>query len=246
MTEEDKALLAKAQRLEEIAKAARPTALPIVPREPDHLVRPVYNHQRPLHKPFGPVDDRHVRFVEEYIGSGFVLKKAAEATGMSIGRARTLMGREEIQEAIRYRKWQIAERCGITAERIMREYALIAFANLIDFVKDFNEDGVTYKDLEELFADPDVKPHLAAISKIVATPGKDGQPGTIRIELHSKLEALNQLSKILELFEKDDKKDGMDSAVEGQRSGNTEAIIGRLARIAAALPAAGDTVTTNS
>ena len=87
------------------------------------------------------------------------------------------------------RRARIAAAADIDAERILREYARIAFADSRD-VMAWGPDGVRLKPSEELTADA-----AATVAEVSETMGTDKGGGSIKIKLHSKAEALNALAK---------------------------------------------------
>jgi phage terminase small subunit len=84
------------------------------------------------------------------------------------------------------------ERTGVTVERVVQEYARIAFADMRRFAS-VDKDGVTLKDSEE-WTDDDA----AAVAELAESTSKDG--GSIRFKLHSKVAALDSLAKHLGMF----------------------------------------------
>jgi hypothetical protein len=83
-----------------------------------------------------------------------------------------------------------AARLGITPERVLAEYAAIAFADLRHIVE-FGPDGFHIKALSEMSAED-----LAAISEIV--PGAD--PAHSRVKLYDRKAALDAIARHLGMF----------------------------------------------
>lgn len=137
------------------------------------------------------------RFVQEYlidlnatqaaIRAGYS-KKRADAIGYDILR------KPEIQAAIQEGQKRIAHNLGVTAERIVTEYARIAFADM-GALADWNARGMTIRPSNEIVPD-----QTAAIQEVVLTPAKDGGI-SIRIKLHDKIRALDSLARHLGMFE---------------------------------------------
>jgi phage terminase small subunit len=86
----------------------------------------------------------------------------------------------------------IAEQGGITRTRILDELALIAFSNAGDYFE-WGPDGVTIKDSKDLT--PEQRAAVAEVSETVTEVG-----GTVRVKLHSKLEALEKLARATGLY----------------------------------------------
>jgi phage terminase small subunit len=84
-----------------------------------------------------------------------------------------------------------AARLGITAERVLKEYARIAFSDLGD-IAEWDEQGLRVKPSGSLSEDD-----IAAIAEIVAS----ASTGTVyRIKLHDKKPVLNALARHLGLL----------------------------------------------
>lgn len=130
------------------------------------------------------------RFIDEYlidlngtqaaIRAGYSPRTANEQAGR-------FLSNPSIQEDIQKAQVERSKRTEITADAVLKEYAKIAFANMGDFAH-WNGKTVTLEDSEQLDADK-----LAAVESIAET--KNG----INIKLHSKLGALDALSKHLGL-----------------------------------------------
>lgn len=103
-------------------------------------------------------------------------------------------GRLEVLQA------EIARRHDITVDKIIRELALIGFANMLDYVKT-QEDGSAYVDLSKLTRD-----QAAAISEIVSETYLEGKGDEARpvkrtkFKLSDKRAALVDLGKHLGMF----------------------------------------------
>ncbi len=80
----------------------------------------------------------------------------------------------------------------ITADRVLRELARIAFSNMADFLR-VNPDGSFVIDLSNVDRDAG-----AAICDAATTEGEHSK--SVKIKLHSKLSALDMLGKYLKLF----------------------------------------------
>jgi phage terminase small subunit len=82
---------------------------------------------------------------------------------------------------------RVSARTGITAERVVRELARVAFANLADLVK-WGPDGITLADSAGLAADD-----TAAVAEVSDTEFKGKR--TLALKLHGKQAALEILAK---------------------------------------------------
>ena len=135
------------------------------------------------------------RFVEEYIVD-FNGAQAAIRAGYSPRTARAI-GAENLTKpyiaiAIREGMEALAHVAGITAERVIRELARIAFTDTRRY-STWGPDGVVLRASTELTED-----EAAAVAEVSQTITKDG--GTIRFKLHDKHAALVDLGKHLGMF----------------------------------------------
>lgn len=142
----------------------------------------------------GEGDPRIALFVDEYMHD-FVGSAAARRVGVdakSAAKTASLwLKLPWVQAEITKRREKRSDKLEITAERVLREWARIAFLPGDAAVK-FGPDGITVKSSAELT--PDV---LAAVAEVSETRNESG--GTIRIKFHSKTAALEALTKHLGL-----------------------------------------------
>jgi phage terminase small subunit len=134
-------------------------------------------------------------FVQEYlvdlnatqaaIRAGYSKKTANE----QVGRLLVHVG---IQAEIQKGREKIARKLEVTAEKIVHEYAKLAFSDIRDFVK-WNENSVIAIDSENL-----TPAQSAAVSEISKTDTPSG--ATIKIKLHDKKGALDSLARHLGMF----------------------------------------------
>lgn len=146
--------------------------------------------------------DKQQRFVEEYMVDLNATQAAIRAgysqnTAHSIG-AENLI-KPEIQEAIQKRKQELSDQTGITAERVLKEYAKIAFSDIREL---YTPDNNLY-DIRQL----DDETAGAVMSVEVDVMNVQGMPigETKKVKLYDKLRALEALGKHIGLFEKDNK-----------------------------------------
>ena len=104
----------------------------------------------------------------------------------------------DIQEAIQKRKQEISEATGITAERVLNEYAKIAFSDVRNVL---TVDG-GLKDTSEW---DDVTAGSISSIKSMEVHNEEGEKiGTNReVKMYDKIRALEALGKHIGLFEKD-------------------------------------------
>ena len=109
---------------------------------------------------------------------------------------------------------------GITPERVLQEYARIAFADLRR-VASWGADGIELKEPDDL-ADGDA----AAISEVV------GSGGTLRVKLYDKKAALDAIARHLGMFVRAPQRQDDDSPGDLAEDAR-EVLARRLARLAA-------------
>ena len=147
-----------------------------------------YNAAMPVSNGLTP---KQLAFVSEYL-KDLNATKAALRSGFSPRSAGTqgnaLLQKPEISAAIQEGQQDAAARNEVTVDRIVQEYARIAFANLTDFA------NVT--DGEVVVEDTDTMPldKTAVLSELAQT--KDG----VHLKLHDKGKALDALGKHLGMF----------------------------------------------
>lgn len=148
------------------------------------------------------------------------------SSGAASGKPRRGTTSRAREEALPTDLEEIAERAarlGITAERVLQEYARIAFADLHHIVE-WGPDGLRIKSPTEMSG-----ADIAAISEIV--PGID--PGHSRVKLYDKKAALDAIARHLGMFPAPPRR-REDAAPEDEGEDPREVLERRLARLAAA------------
>lgn len=152
-------------------------------------------------------------FVREYLVD-FNGSRAAIAAGYSKKTARMqasrLLTNDNVQKALKAAQAERLERLDLTADKVMREVANLAFANMSDLV-DWNNNGVEMRDSKDLPAS--VKAAVQEIGHSYdETSGhpviEDGEislsggkrRGSAKIKLHDKLKALELCGKYLGIW----------------------------------------------
>ncbi|BCZ76047.1 terminase small subunit [Gluconacetobacter entanii] len=145
------------------------------------------------------------RFVEEYLSNGENVvaayraaysANANEKTAWTNG-SRTLKNTRVVQVIERARKRaavrmdKVVERYAITKENVLREMARIGFSDVTEVVS-VTDKGVAVRRTADLSEDT-----RRAISEISETVGEGGK--TIKVKLHSKIQALGHLARHLGL-----------------------------------------------
>lgn len=134
---------------------------------------------------------KQARFVEEYL-KDLNATQAAIRAGYSPRRADALgyenLRKPEIKDAIEVAQRERSARTGVTADRVVQEIARVAFSSLSD-VMDWTPSGVQVKPSDKMAPDA-----AAAIAEIAETHAG------VKVKLHSKVAALEQLAKHVGLY----------------------------------------------
>jgi phage terminase small subunit len=139
------------------------------------------------------------RFICEYMRDYDATRAALDSgycdssEGFKVIQAKGSMLRRTLRKQIRLRADNIAHKCGITAEKIMREMGALAFSNIGDYLSPGGYGAV--KDLSSL-----PKEALSCIKEITVDQIMEGRGedkeyvgDKVKIKLHDKLEALKLL-----------------------------------------------------
>lgn len=140
------------------------------------------------------MNNKQRRFVEEYqvdMNGAQAAIRAGYAPASAKDRAAALLRRPDVSEAIQAGNAARTEALAVTADRVVAEYARIAFSNITDYAS-FGPDGIVLHDTSGMTAAA-----TAAISE--ATESKTSRGGTVRFKLYDKLAALNALARYLGL-----------------------------------------------
>ncbi len=103
-----------------------------------------------------------------------------------------LLLRPVIRDAVRKAMDERVKRTQVDADRVLREFARIAFADIRSFAEWDKNKGLTVKSLDQLSDD-----EAAAIAEV-----KDGPTGEKKIKLHDKRKALESIARHLGLYGK--------------------------------------------
>lgn len=144
--------------------------------------------------------EKQKRFCEEYVVD-LNATQAAIRAGYSAKTANPIaaqnLAKLSIQQYISELKAKISESTEISAERVLKEYASLGFANASDFYEPNGE----AKPINEL-----TKEQSKAISKVVRKVVKTDngtEITTFSYQFHDKLKALENVAKHIGFFEKD-------------------------------------------
>lgn len=152
-----------------------------------------------------PLTPKQQRFVEEYL-IDLNATQASIRAGYSAKTAEQqgprLLGNVGVAAAIKKGREKLSERAGITAEKVVAEYAKLGFANMLDYIR--IQDGSPVVDMSAITRD-----HGAAIGEVTSEvymerTGDEDNPVTpvkrTKFKLADKKGALDSLAKHLGMF----------------------------------------------
>ena len=141
---------------------------------------------------------KQILFCNEYIIDNNA-RRAAIRAGFSQKRATEyayqLKKNPEIKKLIERLQAEHLEAIGITAQKVLEEYAKIGFSNLSDFVNGNN------RVLELKHLPKNISAAVKKIKQVSKIDGDGVETITAEIELHDKVQALNKMAEKLGLFE---------------------------------------------
>lgn len=142
------------------------------------------------------LNDKQKRFVEEYLVD-LNATQAAIRAGYSEKTARSqgqrLLTNVDIQAAIQEGQGKRSERTKITQDRVLKEFARIAFSDLRDSAK-WSESGLELVPSDDL--DDDVAAAIQEVS-IRETEGERSSSKTVKVKHYDKIRALEFLAEHL-------------------------------------------------
>lgn len=160
-----------------------------------------------MNKEKGKLTPKQERFIQEYlvdlnatqsaIRAGYSIKTAAE-------QASRLLTNVRVSEAIAKGQQALAERIGVTAEKVIDEMALIGFSNMQHYLQ-LSDPERPMIDLTRL-----TKEQASVIAELTHETRGDTQ--RVKIKLHDKVKALVNLGKHLGLFSEKHLLNGLDVA----------------------------------
>lgn len=142
-------------------------------------------------------------FVDEYVvdkNATAAAKRAGYSARTAGSQGSALLQKREIIEAIDERLAEISRKTNITAERVLQEYAAIAFSNPKDYLTKDENGKTVRKHIDDLTDE-----QAAAINSFSVN-----DEGETKYTLNNKYGALEALSKHLQLFEDNDDGDEYD------------------------------------
>lgn len=152
---------------------------------------------RPTGRPKGKkkLTAKQERFVREYLATNDAAKAARRAgyeTNNPAGIGHQVLQGPMVKAVVAKEHAKLAEKLQISAERVLTEYARIAFADT-GRVMEWGPGGVKLVESSELSEDD-----RRAVAEVQETTSRDG--GSMKLKLHDKKGALDSLAKHLGLF----------------------------------------------
>jgi phage terminase small subunit len=139
---------------------------------------------------------KHERFVEEYLcdlnASAAAVRAGYSRKGAAV-QGHRLLRNAKVAAAIAAGRQRLTEKAEISAERVLEEYARVAFADIRSVISWTSSGVVTVKPSAELTAE-----EAATIAEMQDVATANGR--TVRVKLADKLEALGALARHLGLF----------------------------------------------
>lgn len=150
------------------------------------------------------LNPKQERFVQEYCIS-LNATDAARKAGYSPKSANRfcieLLSKTHVQDAIQFKRKELATQSNITCLRVLQEYASVGFSDIGNIVeRDPDTQSISLRDLEGMA--PHIRASIASVScdeSSLQMPGEGGLRTTtkMKVTLHSKLDALNSIVKML-------------------------------------------------
>jgi phage terminase small subunit len=163
----------------------------------------------------GKLTPKRQRFVEEYLTSGNGTK-AAIAAGYSRKAAKAIASElltfPDVQAAIQAKQREAARSAGVTLQRIIEEFAKLAFTNLDELVR-WDGAHLTLKASAQL-----TPAQAAAVLEMAEGESKSGRP-LLKVKLYSKLAALESLLKCLQALDLEERVKALEEAIQQRRNG---------------------------
>ena len=140
---------------------------------------------------------KQARFVEEYVvdlnGKQAAIRSGYGAKTAEVQASR-LLSNAKVHAAVSEAMQARSRRTGVTAERVVRELAELAFSNIADFVE-VRSDGPVHIDLTRASRE-----RVAAVHDVILSTSGEGSDKLTRIELFDKLRALDMLARHLGMY----------------------------------------------
>lgn len=157
--------------------------------------------------------DKYERFALEFT-KDFAIQKAATRAGYKPLYGHILIRMPEIAARIQQLVREQFDAMCVSDERVMKELALVGFANLADMIQ-YTPNGDPVIELGHLSRD-----QMASLSEVQVEDGKDGK--RVRVKQHDKLVALDKLCRIRALFDADNVRHNLNTDMGDTRISDEE------------------------
>ena len=140
---------------------------------------------------------KQAKFVEEYLldlNAAAAARRAGYTTKRSEAIGYDLLTKADIQAAVQSAQRERSARTGVTADRVLKEIARIAFADP-RAVMSWGPDGVALRNSSDLSDD-----EAAAVAEVSET-WTDSGGGSRKVKLHDKVAALEKLARHIGLYD---------------------------------------------
>lgn len=142
-------------------------------------------------------------FAREYVidlnGARAAIRAGYSENGAEAAASR-LLRNVKVQKLVDELTAERAKRLDLTADKVLRELSLIAFSNMLDYVKT-QEDGSAYFDLSKLSREQAAAIQELTIDEYTDGSGENARPvKRVRFRLSDKRASLELLGKHLKLF----------------------------------------------
>lgn len=146
---------------------------------------------------------KQLRFVQEYL-IDLNATQAAIRAGYSAKTAdvqgHQLLRKTSVAAELKRRQTKLADKYEVTADRVIRELALIGFANMLDYVR-VSGDGLARVDLSAVDRDQAAAIHEIKVETVIGSGDEPKTVEKVTFKLADKRAALVDLGRHLNLFD---------------------------------------------
>lgn len=139
---------------------------------------------------YDALEPKQRRFVDEYLvdcSGAKAARRAGYSQKTAASQGAQLLSNLKVQAALKERMASVAERIGLSAQKVVEEIARVAFSDMRRFTT-WGPSGVTLNDSAAL-SDDDAR----CVAEVSETTSEKG--GSIRFKLHDKMGALKELAE---------------------------------------------------
>jgi phage terminase small subunit len=150
------------------------------------------------------ISEKHLALVNEYFANGYNKRAAMRTVGYSEksieGYQHRLFNHPDIIAEIHKRRFGAQRRTDISVDRVLQEYAKIAFANFGDLLE-INDDGTATLDMAGMTEEQRAALSEFQVDEYQDGKGEDARPvKKFKVKFHDKKAALDALAKHLGMF----------------------------------------------